>query len=144
MPPDPGTIAEARAWFKKASVDLRAANLELRDAPLLNTDIVFHAQQAAEKSMKGFLTFHARTFRKTHNLVELGEACAALDPALEALMRRAATLTEYAWRFRYPGDPEEPNDREAGDALGLAREVYDSLLSRLPQEARPDIGPLGF
>lgn len=59
---------------------------------------------------------------------------------LESLLRRAATLTEYAWKFRYPGDPDEPSDVEAGEALGLAREVYDALVSRLPHEANPEIG----
>ncbi|MDZ4804145.1 MAG: HEPN domain-containing protein [Candidatus Eisenbacteria bacterium] len=83
MPPDPGTLGEARAWFKKALVDLRAGRLEVGEVPSLNTDIVFHAQQAAEKSLKGFLTFHAQAFRRTHNLIEIGEACVAVDPTLE-------------------------------------------------------------
>lgn len=40
----------------------------------------------------------------SHNLVELGEACARLQPDLEPLLRRAATLSDYAWQYRYPGD----------------------------------------
>src|SRR5438093_8577045 len=55
-------------------------------------------------------------------------AAAAFDPALEALLRRAAPLTEYAWRFRYPGDLNEPPVEEAQEALGIAREVFESLL----------------
>ena len=144
MPPDPNTLGEARAWFKKALIDLRAARLEVGAIPSLNTDIVFHAQQAAEKSLKGFLTFHARPFRKTHNLVELGEACVTLDSTLEDLLRRAARLTEYAWKFRYPGDPDEPTDPEAADALNLAQAVYEALLSRLPAEANPGFTSLGL
>lgn len=80
MPHDLGTLAESKAWFKKALVDIRAARLEIGAVPTLTTDIVYHAQQAAEKSLKGFLTFHARVFRKTHNLIELGEACVAWIP----------------------------------------------------------------
>ena len=38
--------------------------------------------------MKGFLTWHDRPFRKTHNLVEVGEACATVDATLEAQGRR--------------------------------------------------------
>jgi HEPN domain-containing protein len=75
-------------------------------------DIVFHAQQAVEKALKAFLTWHGRAFRNTHNLVELGEAWSELDPTLEALLRHAAPLTEYAWKFRYPGHPEEPTPEE--------------------------------
>jgi HEPN domain-containing protein len=121
----------------KASEDLRAAAFELTAQPPLSSDIVFHAQQAAEKVMKGFLTWHDRPFRKTHNLVEVGEACAAVDATLEALLRRAAPLTEYAWKFRYPGEPDSPPLDEAEAALALAREVYDAILNRLPSEARP-------
>ncbi|MCU0725138.1 MAG: HEPN domain-containing protein, partial [Planctomycetes bacterium] len=67
--------------------------------------------------MKAFLTWHDRAFRKTHDLVEIGEAVAELPPAIEPLLRRAAALTEYAFRFRYPGDPDEPDPGEASLAL---------------------------
>ena len=72
MPHDPDRIAETRSWFSKASEDLRAATFELTAEPPLTADIVFHAQQAVEKSIKGFLGWHDRPFRKTHNLVEIG------------------------------------------------------------------------
>ena len=99
-------------------------------------DIVFHAQQAVEKSLKGFLAWHDRPFRRTHDLVELGQACVDLDRSLETLLRRAAPLTEYAWRFRYPGDPEVPAEEEVTAALDLAREVYEAVISRLPSAVR--------
>ena len=137
MPHDPERIAETRSWFVKANDDLRAATFELTAQPPLTADIVFHAQQAAEKAIKGFLSWHNRAFRKTHNLVEIGEAAAAVESALEPLLRRAAPLTEYAWRFRYPGDLSEPPVEEARQALALAREVFGSLLSRLPTEVKP-------
>ena len=137
MPLDAERIAEVRGWFLKAAEDLRAADFERTAQPPLGTDIVFHAQQAAEKAMKGFLTWHDRPFRKTHNLIEIGEACAAADSTLDALLRRAAPLTEYAWKFRYPGEPELPPLNEAEAALALALEVYETILSRLPPEVRP-------
>lgn len=87
--------------------------------------------------MKGYLTWHDRPFRKTHNLVEIGQQVADLQPELEPLLRRAAALTEYAWKFRYPGDPEEPTQEEADEALAIAREVFDAILARLPKEIRP-------
>jgi HEPN domain-containing protein len=69
--------------------------------------------------------------------VELGEACKELDATLENLLRRAAPLTEYAWKFRYPGEPEEPTREEAEEALETARQVHEALLARLPLEVRP-------
>ena len=137
MPPDPDLVDEVRAWLLKASKDLGAAEYELHADPPFSEDIVFHAQQAAEKSMKAFLSWHGVPFRKTHNLVELGEACSKILPGLEPLLRRAAPLTEYAWKFRYPGSPEEATAEEAAGALTTAREVFDALLTCLPFSVRP-------
>jgi HEPN domain-containing protein len=105
-------------------------------APLIE-DIVFHAQQAAEKCFEGLLAWHGVPFRKTHNLEELGESCLRLDPTLKSLADKAVPLTEYAWKFRYPGEPDVPSREEAAEAVAIAREVYESVLTRLPDEVRP-------
>src|SRR5713226_8435516 len=102
MPHDPALIAEVRAWLLKAAKDLAAADYEMLASPPFAEDIAFHAQQATEKVLKAFLSWHRLPFRKTHNLVERGEACTGIDQSLEPLLRRAAPLTEYAWKFRYP------------------------------------------
>jgi HEPN domain-containing protein len=133
---NPERMAETRAWCAKAALDLRAAEFEFTAQPPLTADIVFHTQQLVEKSLKGFLTWHDEPFRKTHNLVEIGQQCVAIDATLEDLMRRAARLTEYAWKFRYPGEPDEPPVTEAQEALALAHEVYEAVLSRLPAGVR--------
>jgi HEPN domain-containing protein len=137
MPPDAIRITETRSWIVKAASDLRAAAHEFTAVPPLLDDIVFHAQQAVEKALKAFLTSHDRPFRKTHDLVEIGQACVELDNSLEPLLRASAPLTEYAWRFRYPGEPEEPTEDEARAAIEVAREVYAAILTRLPVGARP-------
>lgn len=101
--------------------------------PPFSEDVLFHAQQAAEKSLKGFLVWHGVPFRKTHNLIELGEACCRIEAGLESLLRRAALLTEYASKFRHPGDAENATAAEATEALGTAREVFEALLRLLPE-----------
>ena len=137
MAHDPELAAETRAWFVKAARDLRAAAaLGKADPPFLD-DVVFHCQQAAEKALKGFLTWHSSPFRKTHNLEEIGEQCLKLDGTLKQIIDRATPLTEYAWKFRYPGEPDEPSREEAEEALATARAVYEALRSRLPQEVTP-------
>jgi len=104
MPPDPELVAETRAWFVKAFHDLSAAEALASTSPPLWDEAVFHCQQAAEKALKGFLAWHGRTFRKTHNLEEIGEQCLAIDPSLREIVDRAVPLSEYAWKFRYPGE----------------------------------------
>ena len=137
MPLDPARIADVRSWIQKASEDLRAASFQLSADPPFLSDIAFHAQQASEKSMKGFLAWHDRPFGKTHNLVELGRACTSVAVDLEPVLRKAAPLTEYAWKFRYPGDPDGPSLDEAQMALATAREVFEAIVSALPIEVRP-------
>ena len=137
MPLDPIRIAETQAWLRRANRDLRAATHDLRAEPPLHDAVVFHCQQAAEKSMKALLAWHDLPFRKTHNLEELGAACVTFAPELEAHVARAVPLTEYAWKFRYPGELLEPSEDEALSALGIARDLYDAIVERLPSEVWP-------
>lgn len=62
MPHDPELVAETRAWLVRAERDLAAAAHELTAEPPFVEDIVFHAQQAAEKTLKAFLTWHGMGF----------------------------------------------------------------------------------
>jgi len=137
MQSDPVLVAETRSWLVRASNDLAAAAHNMTAQPPFVGDAVFHAQQATEKALKGFLIWHRQTIRKTHSLVKLGQECSQLDTSLQTLLSRAAPLTEYAWKFRYPGQSTEPSSEEAEDAMAIARQVYDAILNRLPTEAHP-------
>ena len=136
MPLDPARVADARAWLDKAALDLRSARVDLEAAPPILGDALFHCQQAVEKALKAFLAWHDHPFRRTHDLVELGVQCSTIDAGLESLLRRAAPLAEYAWKFRYPGDVPEPTDTEAEGALRLAAAVVEAVIERVPPEVR--------
>jgi HEPN domain-containing protein len=99
-------------------------------------EAVFHCQQAAEKALKGFLAWNGRTFRKTHNLEEIGEQCLALDGSLRDVIDQAVPLSEYAWKFRYPGEPSQPGPEEVAEALAAARGVVEAAVRRLPFDPR--------
>jgi HEPN domain-containing protein len=137
MPHDPARLADTKAWMTKADLDLRVGAHELTPDPPFAGDATFHAQQAAEKALKGFLAYHDVPFGKTHDIAALVRQCAGLDPGLAPLGQRAARLTEFAWKYRYPGEPDQPSREEAESALALARQVYDAVLERLPAEVRP-------
>lgn len=129
--------ADTRAWLARARDDLRGAEIDLAASPPLLGDAAFHCQQAVEKALKAFLTWHDQPFRKTHDLVELGAECVTLDATLELHLRVTAPLTEYAWRYRYPGEPSEPEELEVRQALDRARAVVALVLGRVPAEAHP-------
>ncbi len=136
MPHDPALSAETREWLKKAASDLSCAKHALTASPPLLGDVVYHCQQAAEKSFKAFLVWHNVVFRKTHSLEEIGEQCLDLDPTLRDVVDQAVPLTEYAWKFRYPGEQEEPFEGEAKEAFLVSGKVYEAVTARLPEEAR--------
>jgi HEPN domain-containing protein len=131
---------EIRNWLTKAAHDLGSARRLLEgDEPLLDT-AVFHCQQAAEKSLKAYLTFCDEPFDKIHTLGILVAQCERYDAAFAQLREAAVTLTPYAVRFRYPGEVLEPFPEEAHYALELAQQVYEFVLTRLPQEVYPVVG----
>lgn len=129
MPPEAekARAAETRNWLAKAQLDLRCVQADLQASPPLIEDILFHCQQAAEKAMKGFLTWHGIAFARTHDLRRLVDSCVGIDSTLESVLVQAAPLSEFAWRFRYPGEPVELSLEEALEASRIAAAVVAAI-----------------
>lgn len=125
-------INVVRAWFKKAENDLiNAENTIKMDAPPTDT-ICFHAQQCAEKYLKGFLAFHEIDFPKTHALEDLVLLCKGVAPKIESELRDVEILSSYGVEVRYPDEiyydiPEE----DAKEAINLANKVKSVVLKYL-------------
>ncbi len=132
MTPDALLREEAAKWLREAGKDLNAAAV-LRDPEPSRS--VFHSQQAAEKAIKAFLSYHQITFRRTHDLAELGEQAAVVDLSLEPLLREIADLTDYASAFRYPDAPYEPDSREAEEAFQNAARLCGEIRRRIGSPA---------
>jgi HEPN domain-containing protein len=130
MTPDQLLLDETHSWLVRARRDLHAAELLL--AGEAYAEALFHCQQAAEKALKGFLTFHQKPFRKTHVLGELSTACLAIDSSLQPVLKRIDNLTKYAWQFRYPGAAYEPGEAEAAEELEKAETTVREIEDRLP------------
>jgi len=124
MTPEESRRDEAARWLAQARKDLHAAHVLASAEPSRS---VFHSQQAAEKAAKSLLAFHDVTFRKTHDLNELGGQCAAVNPSLAAVFEGASDLTDYAVVFRYLDAPHEPDENEATKALETARRVVERI-----------------
>ena len=128
MTPEESRRDEAARWLAQARKDLNAARLLASPEPSRSA---FHSQQTAEKAAKAFLTFHDVTFRKTHDLNELGGQCAALNPSLAPPFKEASDLTDYAVVFRYLDAPREPDESEALVALETAGRVFEEVSALL-------------
>jgi HEPN domain-containing protein len=129
MTPEESRRDESARWLAQARKDLNAARVLTSPEPSRS---VFHSQQAAEKAAKAFLTAHDVSFRKTHDLNELGGQCAALNPSLASLFQEASDPTDYAVVFRYLDAPREPDESEAILALQTAVRVFETVSALLP------------
>jgi HEPN domain-containing protein len=120
-----------RGWLRKAKSDIVSLEATLQAGSLDGS--CFHAQQAAEKYLKGFLAFHERPFPYTHNLADLTELRAGLDASFRALAPLGVELTPYAVRPRYD-DSFWPTLETATHARASALTIRDFVLARLPKE----------
>jgi HEPN domain-containing protein len=130
--PEDARIALVRQWAQKAEEDLAAvAALLSHEHPLLSP-VCFHAQQAAEKYLKAFLTFNEIAFPKTHSIAALLDLVSQTAPQLAADLEDAIELTPYGVEVRYPGDIPELSLAEAKEAVALAKKVRDAVMAKLP------------
>jgi HEPN domain-containing protein len=136
MTPSLFLLDETRAWLLRAAEDLAAAAALTGPATLRSA--LFHCQQAAEKSLKAFLTWHQRPFPRTHNLTLLSGSCSEVDASLSAEVGPSLALTRFAVAMRYPGEIEEPSIAEAHEWLAVARTIFGAICLRLPRETHPD------
>lgn len=124
-----------RGWLQKGDSDLRTARLVAGSDGPYDT-ACFHAQQAAEKYLKGFLIHAGVAFPFTHNLEELERRCALATPTPTLTMIDLTILTPYAVQLRYDAEfwPDQATAREAVD---LADQVRAAILAVLPAALQP-------
>lgn len=127
-----------KAWFANANEDLRVATILFSLSPeKYLRSIPYHSQQAAEKSIKGYLAYKEIPFSKTHDLGKLAGLILPVNHELSDLLKEADELTDYAIQFRYPdaASKKDPSIKEAEIALQIARKVYGTLATLIPFES---------
>jgi len=119
-----------REWVKKAENDFKVATQILRRRKDIVPDAAsFFCQQCVEKYLKARLVEAGVAFPRTHDLLQLLNLCAAVEPLWSAYAKMVDAMTDYAVDFRYPG--HSATLREARIALkhcrSLRAEVRRSL-----------------
>ncbi len=121
-------LRATRVWLHEADLDFRSAESLYRDSELA-WRVCFHAQQAAEKTLKAVLMFLQIQYPFTQNLDEIRDAIPGgwevkdEFPDLE-------WLSGWAIRGRYPG-LGEAFPEEAADAREVARGIYQSVMGEI-------------
>ena len=108
--------------LRKANNDLIAAQATLRTGQALDT-VCFHAQQAAEKSLKAILALYVVEYPWRHDMSELLALARPRVPEVEPFEGPILRMTPYAVTVRY--DEEfEPTLDEATEALEIAQRFH--------------------
>ena len=128
-------------WLRRAQDDLSMVELALNNSPPLCWNAAFHAQQAAEKLLKGLLTFHGVEFAKTHQIDYLLDMCVTVEPEADSLRADATKLTDFAVEPRYPLPGRDPSESESREAVEVACRVRQFVLALLPGEIRDQAFP---
>jgi len=92
----------------------------------------FHAQQCAEKILKGLLTFHDVRAGKTHDIGNLLKISISVLGDLEQFKEQAGVLTTYAVDSRYPVPHGNVSKEEAAKAMETARSIFEFVIDALP------------
>jgi HEPN domain-containing protein len=130
-----------REWFSNANEDIRVAQAlwDLEPEKYLRA-VPYHCQQAAEKSIKGYLAYKKVKFPKTHDIGELATLVSAVNPEMFELLKEASALSPYAVEFRYPDATKK--DRTIEDsrkALALGKKVFQAITALIPFDSQWEV-----
>jgi len=121
-------------WIMKARRDLLSAKKLAKGKESYLDTAIYHCQQTVEKTIKGWLVYHDRSFEKTHDLRLLVTMASEIEPKFTAWFDVAEQVTPYATAYRYPGEVLEPTNAEYAQAFKAASEFYQFVCSLLPAE----------
>ena len=127
----PEPLELAGHWLALALGDLKAAEILLRDLGIPAREAAEHAQQAAEKALKGAIVATGNAPPWTHDLEVLVPHAPATS-RVHALDVHLGRLSDAYSAARYPSyfEPEFGHDEAAtlvGDAVAIVNAILDDL-----------------
>lgn len=117
-------------WIEKAEEDwdVMLTVYRARKRPAYNA-ACFHAQQCAEKYLKGRLEESSIAFAKTHDLDRLLKQALVIEPGWSNLQADLDYLNDFSVLYRYPGsDATKAAAKKAVDACRNVRRVIRAAL----------------
>ena len=117
-------------WVRKADLDFQTA-VRLVAEDTFRDIVVFHAQQAVEKYLKGLLTKRQLEFPRTHEIRRLLELLNASDHEVSEALPDAKWLDLFGVEIRYPSDRPETIPGDEVRALQLAERTRVAVTKAL-------------
>jgi HEPN domain-containing protein len=127
--PKPDDVVEM--WLQRARSDLLLGEVAYNTTGVMLEDACFHAQQCAEKALKGLLSHLNIAFPRTHAIELLLDLLKNAGSDIPHRIDEAFILTQYAVETRYPGSIEPIDRDEARKALLLSTEVLKWVEEKL-------------
>jgi len=119
MQHNPASAKNPMKWMEIARADLAIADMPLPPGGMYE-QLCFHAQQAAEKSIKAVLLYLGVEFPFTHNLQLLLDLLPS-EISIPAEIEDVIELNAYAVLTRYPGELEPASRSDYDRALKIAK-----------------------
>jgi HEPN domain-containing protein len=95
-------IKDVIEWIQIADDDLDSAKILNESFRKYNEIICYHCAQAAEKYLKGYLSYNDIIPQKTHNLLLRNEICIETDNSFENIRTECSLLNRFTNEIRYP------------------------------------------
>ena len=124
-----------QAWFEKGDEDLWIIERSVGASHVPWAQMSFHAQQLAEKYLKGFLVLHDILPPKIHDLYRLLKLAEKHDPSLASFATDCSTLTELGLQSRYPGFAGAADETRARSAIEIAKRLRDAVRLKVPKDS---------
>jgi len=119
---------ELRQWLGIAENDLRVAKFLANNMhPMPVEKICNDCQQSVEKDLKGYLFINDIEPPKTHNLIDLLDMCANIQPSFSTFEKQCRYLTKFAVIPRYPNDLQI-TEEDANIAIRFAEEIKEFVV----------------
>ncbi|HBB36827.1 MAG: HEPN domain protein [Candidatus Moranbacteria bacterium GW2011_GWC1_45_18] len=118
-------------WLARADEDIKTIELLLKEDKGHPNPVCFHAQQAGEKYLKGFLAYHDLHVRKIHDLEVLLKDSVSVDESFAELMPQVKLLNQFYTESRYPDDYVEFSLQDAKDGYEAAKEIKIFVLAKI-------------
>jgi HEPN domain-containing protein len=120
---------ELRQWFSLAKQNLEVAKHLLATFHPAPVEIICNnCQQSAEKYLKGYLFINNIEPPKTHNLVDLLDMCANIQPDFSIFERKCDFLTNFGVMPRYPNELQIIEDDAKAD-IRFAEEIKEFVVN---------------
>ena len=127
-------LDHANLLLARAADDLLVAETFLARGQALRP-VAFHAQQAAEKSIKALLTLENGDYPRTHDMEELLDTLGTRVPGVADMWEGLIPLSRFAVDTRY-GEAPDPEPQDVAAAVSAARGVFGLAKKAVAESAK--------